>query len=336
MQQYVLVRITRMDDVDLGLFEHDRHNTLYFYVLNADEQIYLRYGGRDSRGPDTYLSLDSIELALRKGLDLHKQYQEGKLAAKPRPPSWFARELPLLVERTFAKNNCVECHLIGDFQNQHREIDGKLDKRVHLFRSPDIRTIGIELDVPKGLVVKEATGAAAQAGMKAGDLLAAVNGTNVYTFADFQHAYDQVSRDASSVRIAVERDGVRQDLNVSLPPRWWFYDTRYRQSSVEPRTYFEDRPLTAAEKTKLGLKPEGFASMVTRVDMLAEVIKNHTLRVGDVIASVNGVSANADAHTAELYVKLNAKAGESVKLAVLRNGKPLPMDLKTLRMSFRK
>ena len=41
-----------MDNVDIGLFEYDRNNTLYFFLMNADEQIYMRYGGRDGRSPD--------------------------------------------------------------------------------------------------------------------------------------------------------------------------------------------------------------------------------------------------------------------------------------------
>jgi hypothetical protein len=138
-------------------------------MLNADEQIYMRYGGRDSQSPDTYHNLSSLELAAKQGLELHRQYQEGSLKKIERPKPLFPREIPLLVERTFARNQCVECHLIGDFQNLHREQDGTLDKLMHLYRSPDIKTIGIYLDVPKGLVVKEARDAVAAAGMKPGD-----------------------------------------------------------------------------------------------------------------------------------------------------------------------
>ncbi len=59
-----------MDKVDIGLFDYDRYNTLYFFILNEDEQIYMRYGGRDSVSQDSYLNLDSLELALKKGLEL--------------------------------------------------------------------------------------------------------------------------------------------------------------------------------------------------------------------------------------------------------------------------
>src|SRR5579859_4388367 len=74
LSQYVCVRIVRMDDVDVALFERDWNNAIYFFVLNADEQIYMRYGGRDSASPDTYSDLDSMELALKQGLVLHRQY----------------------------------------------------------------------------------------------------------------------------------------------------------------------------------------------------------------------------------------------------------------------
>ena len=143
MSRYVLVRIIRMDNVDIGLFEHDRNNTLYFYLLNSDEQIYTRYGGRDSVAPDTYLNLESLEMALKQGLDLHEKYQRGELAKVARPKPAFPKELPLLVERTFARNQCVECHLIGDFQNLHREKDKTLDKMTHLYRSPFPRSSNV-------------------------------------------------------------------------------------------------------------------------------------------------------------------------------------------------
>src|SRR4051794_202786 len=113
-----------MDETDVGLFDRDWNNTIYFFALNANEQIYLRYGGRDSQSPDTYLSLDSLELALRQGLRLHQQYLDGALKLPDRPKPMFPREIPLLVQRTFAQHQCVECHLIGDFQNVQREQEG--------------------------------------------------------------------------------------------------------------------------------------------------------------------------------------------------------------------
>ena len=336
MSEYVCVRVVRMDDVDVGLFERDWNNAIYFFVLNADEQIYMRYGGRESQSPDTYNSLESMRIALEQGLTLHRKYLEGTLPKQERPPAKSPREMPLLVERTFAHRQCVECHLIGDFQNIQRERDGKLDKLSELYHSPDIKTIGILLDVPKGLVVKQATGAVAAAGMKAGDVITAWNGTAVWTFGDMQYRYDKVDRHATTVKISVDREGQSVDLNVELVPRWWWTDLRFRQSSVDPRLDFEDRPLTLDEKQKLGLKADSFASQVKYVAEMAKVRKSHELRVGDVIVAVDGVEHDEFANTAELYLKLHKKAGESGTLEIIRDGKRMPMPIQSYVLSFRK
>ena len=135
---------------------------------------------------------------------------------------------------------------------------------------------------------------------------------------------------------AVDRGGESIQLSVALPARWWWTDLRFRQSSVEPRTYFEDRPVTDADKRKLGLKPEGFASEVKYVAEFARTMKTHDLRVGDIIVGVDGVESDELANTADLYIKLKKAPGESVTLDVIRGGSRMRMPLKTYRMSFRK
>jgi hypothetical protein len=334
--QYVCVRITRMDNVDIGLFDRDWNNAIYFFAVNADEQVYFRYGGRESESPDTYNDLDSLEVALRQGVGLHQRYLAGELKLEPRPKPFFPREIPLLVERTFARHQCVECHLIGDFQNIQRDQDGTLDKLSQLYRSPDIKTLGIFLDVPKGLVVKDAKGAVQAAGMKPGDRITRWNGTPVYTFGDVQYRFDKVDRHAQKIQISVDRAGTPVDLDITLPARWWWTDLRFRQSSVEPRTDFEDRPLSESEKQKLGLKADSFASQVKYVAQFAKIRKSHELQVGDIIASVNGVDHDEQANTAELFIKLHTKAGDSVKLDVIRQGQRIEMPLHTQILSFRK
>ncbi len=337
LRQYVCVRITRMDDVDLGLFDYDRHNPLYYFILNADERIYMRYGGRDSQSENSYLDLNSLELALQQGLELDRLQQQGQLAKAERPKPFFAREIPLLVQRTFKQNSCVECHLIADYQNIQREQEGSLDKLTHMYRSPDIKTLGIFLDLPKGLVVKEAQGAVQAAGMKAGDRITRLNGTPVWTFGDFQYSYDQVDRRAESIRITVERNPETVDLQVKLPERWWWTDLTFRHLTVDPRAYFESRPLSETEKRRLGLDPRGFAAEVTSVDELAaKLLKTHSLKAGDIVFGVDGVERDEVANTPELFVKLRKRAGQTVTLDVIRDGKRMQIELHTYRMSFRK
>jgi hypothetical protein len=336
LSQYVRARITRMDDVDVALFERDWNNTLYYFILNADEQIYMRYGGRDARGPLSYLDLDSLELALKAGLELHRQYQHGELPKRERPQPRFPREIPPLVERTFARNQCVECHLIGDFSLVYKEQTGALDKLKDLYRWPDIRTIGIELDVPKGLMVKEARLAVRDAGMAAGDRITAINGVPVWTFGDLQYFYDKIRRDAKQVQIAVERNGKPVQLTIALPSFWWLTDLSFRQLSVDPRAEFESRPLTLAEKRKFSLAPESFAGEVVRIGGFADMLKMHQLKRGDIVSAVDGVDHDDIANTPELYIKLRKRAGDTVTLDIIRDGARLKMPVVTQRMYFRK
>ncbi len=336
LQQYVTARITRLDGINIGLFDYDRYNTLYFFALNADEQIYLRYGGRDTQSATSYLDLESLELALEKGLELHSLYQAGKLPKRAMPPAKYPRDIPALYQRTTGRGRCVECHLVGDLENVQRERDGTLDKLRHLYRSPELGKIGIDLDVPNGLRVAAATGAVATSGMRAGDVIRKLNGVAVWTFGDFQWEYGRVPHSATEIEITVERDGALHEFEVGLPDFWWYTDLTYRNLSVDPRVYFRSAALTSGQKATLGLAPTGFASRVESIDSLAELLGSHELQPGDIIYSVDDETKDEIATTAELYIKLRKQAGTEMTLRVLRGEERLEMTLKTSRMSFRK
>ena len=334
MSQYVCVRVTRMDGVDIGLFDYDRYNTLYFFLLNAEEQIYMRYGGRDSLSPKAYLDLESLELALEQGLEIHRRYLEGEWKSPERPEPLFPRQIPALLEETAGR--CVECHLIGDLQNVQREREGKLDKLSDMFRAPDIKTLGIELDIPKGLVVKASSGTARAAGLSAGDRITRFNNVPVWTFGDLQYEYDKVDRGAREVRVTVARGAKPVKMTVSLPARWWWTDLTYRQLTVDPRAYFKSKPLTRGQKSKRGLDPMGFAGEVTAVDAVGQMLGLHGLLVGDVVFAVDGIERDEIANTPELFIQLRKQAGEALELGVIRDGVRMSMPAKTARMSYRK
>jgi serine protease Do len=336
MQQYVLARIVTMAGIDIGLFDYDRHNSIYFFVLNADEQIYLRYGGRDAEDAGTYLDLSSIELAMRLGLKQHELFKAGKLPKQPRPAPMFPQEIVSLKREIIDRNRCVECHLIGDYLAQDQEKAGALDKIKTLWPSPDLKTLGIHLDAPKGLVVGKTEGAAARAGMRAGDLITAFNQTPVLTFGDLQFLYGKLSRNASAIELTVERGGNARTLTLKLPIEWWYTDTSFRFWTVEPMIYFTSKPLAPDRKREFGFEANGFASEVTDVDPLGKSLKLHTLRPGDIIYAVAGMATSKLTRNIELYIKLTTRAGESVQLKLLRDGRPMEMTLKTYRQSFRK
>jgi hypothetical protein len=335
LSQYVTARIASMTNIDIGLFDYDRHNALYFFIMNADEHIYMRYGGRDARSPDSYLDLDSLEVALTMGLERHERYKQGKLEKQTRPEPFFPRDIPGLKKEILPKR-CVECHLIADYKAQEAERAGELDKLREMYASPDIRTIGIELDVSTGLVVKDATGAVERAGMEPGDLIVGIDGTPTLTFGDLQHFYNKTPRDAKRVRIAVDRHGETNELTIDLPKEWWWTDLYHRFWSVEPVLTFSTRPLSDREKKRRGLKVDGFASEVTQVNLRSRTGRRDEIRPGDVIYSVNGVEVNEATRNCETYIKLTMSAGESFSAKVLRSGTPTDVRIRTRRQRYRK
>jgi hypothetical protein len=338
MTQYVCVRITSLRGVDLNLFQFDGHNALYYFMMNADEQIYMRYGGRDSKSASTYLNLFSLEVALAQGLELHAQHLKSgpQEQATQKAEPLYARDIPLLKARTIDRGRCVECHLVDDYRAQHMERDGTLDKLAVMYCSPDIKKIGIDLDRLKGLIVKKTSRAVAQAGMKPGDRILAINGRPVWTFGDLQFYYNKTPRDASNIQIEVGRPGGKQELVVRLPHQWWRTELVYRHWTIEPQVRFRARPLTEDEKGEHGLPATSFASMVTGIDRRAGRSKHNRLEEGDIIVAVDGAGEDSVADSADLYIKLRKTAGDTVTLSVLRNGKTMEVDLKTGRQHFRK
>ncbi|MAF66386.1 MAG: hypothetical protein CMJ84_12105 [Planctomycetes bacterium] len=342
MSQFVCVRITTMAGIDINLFDFDRHNALYFFVLNADEQIYLRYGGRDSASATTYLNLKSLELALEQGLAAHEQWKASGRPKTKRPSPLYPREMDLLRRRTINRRRCVECHLIDDYRAQQLEIDGELNKLKTMYRSPDIKSLGIHLDVPRGLVVGEAKGAAATAGIRQGDRIVRIGEQPVLTFGDLQHYYDKTPRDAKRIQLTVVRTnaGDRQEkrarIDLELPHQWWRTDLDFRNWSIDPLVYYESRPLTKNEKSEHGLPANGFASQVTHVGSLAKRAGLHDLQVGDITYSVDGTQADEVADSTELFIKLRKDSGDRLKIGVIRDGKKLDIDLRTRRRTFRK
>ncbi len=362
MQNFVLARIVAMDGIDIGLFDYDRHNALYFFILNSDEQIYLRYGGRDAEDAMTYLNMQSLELALQAGLDLHELYKQGKLAKQPRPAPFYPERIALLKRNEIDRRRCVECHMIADYQAQEAELAGKLDRSKMLYPSPDLKTIGIHLDVPKGLVIKKAEGAAAKAGMQTGDTITEIGGANVLTFGDLQYRYGKTDRNAQRIELTIDRAGQRKSLGVDLPAGWWVTDTSYRFWSVEPMLYFTTRPLTAEQKRRLNLPIRGFASevveppdpparfkkklpMADRVAKIGKVLdadpqaqseNPEMLKPGDIITGVEGVQESRLTQNVERYIKLTKKAGDSITLDLLRDGKPTRIKQNSYRMFYRK
>ena len=372
LDKYVCVWIPNNIGIDLALWDRDWHNASYWFLTNSKEHIYMRYGGRDAASAETYVNFGSLNDALEKGLEQHKLYKAGKLKKQKKPKAEYPTDIELLNEnfiegrRKVGRNaRCVECHAVADYRLQHLQAKGKLDKRKEIWRFPEIKKIGINLDVKKGLVIKQAKDAIKDDGVKDGDEIIALNGQNIFTYADLHWWYGKVDRDAKEITLTIKREkddskteqagdeetedfsnkleelaekkskkktGVF-DLKVKLPKLWWYTDVGFRYWSLVPLVGLNGEPLTAEEKKGLNLKENGFGFRVTQWLAQTKV----RLKPDDIIYAIDGVEV--DKETGDdfgLFIKLRKNPGDKIKVKVLRNGEKKQFTLTLFSHNYRK
>ncbi|MFD2158547.1 Trx7/PDZ domain-containing (seleno)protein [Rubritalea tangerina] len=336
LKQFVRARITTMTGVDIAHFDRDWHNSLYYFIINANEDIYMRYGGRDEASATTYLNLDSLELALSLGLKEHEKFLAGSRPSPPRPRRRTPANHPLVKKNVISTGRCTECHLIADYTAQEKQLAGTLDPISDLYQSPDIQSIGLHLDIPKGLLLKNTSSAAKQAGLLPGDTITAINQQSVLTFGDLQYYYNKVPRSAEAITLTVHRNQQSYTLTLTLPDEWWKTDLSFRHWSLETQLYFKAQSLTTEEKVRLKLPPEGFASKITHIDFEAFLSRNHQLKVGDIITAVDGRYSDPRTSDLKAHIQLCHSAGKTRQLTLIRDQSTLTLPLLTGRKAFRK
>jgi len=122
--------------------------------------------------------------------------------------------------------------------------------------------------------------------------------------------------------------------------------------------YFTTRPLTVEQKRRLNLPARGFASEVVEkvdspirpvdpirariarvresMDRPAQSENLPMLKPGDIITGVEGVQESSLTQNVEQYIKLTKKAGDSITLDLLRDGKPTQIKQNSYRLFYRK
>ena len=84
---FVRVRLPRVDDLDLNVFEFDYDVTFMVFFLDADDRVYARYGGRDSQDADNRQTLEGLRYTMESVAKMHarenKEYAPKAEGAAP-------------------------------------------------------------------------------------------------------------------------------------------------------------------------------------------------------------------------------------------------------------
>jgi serine protease Do len=353
LDKFVCVRQVSTNGLDLGLFQFDTDQSFAAFLLNADGTIYGRFGTRSHRTEWVGdVSLLGLAKALQGALDLHTAYPADKAALQgkrgPTPAVASPELYPSLKERYTSSLNysgnvvqsCIHCHQIGDAQRDLYRTEGKPMPEQVLYPYPHPAVVGLTLDPRDTALVKEVApdSAAHRAGIKAGDLIEKLNGQPLLSIADVQWVLHHTDPQGGKLPAVVRRDGKSQSLTLALEPGWrragdisWRASTWGLRRMSTGGLMLEALPVEGRAERKI---PDGsMAILVKNVGQYGAhaAAKNAGFQKEDIIVEFDGRTDLLTADSVLIHGVTERKAGDKVKVVVLRNG-----ERKTLQLPMQK
>jgi len=333
-REFVCARITQMNDVDIARFEFDYDTTWTSFLLDADLNIYSRYGGRDENVAEGRMSKESLLQTMREVLDVHAQRRTLKEMAAaalvhPGPPEESRPEdIPLLRDN---HEGCIHCHQVQEYRLLQAAHDGVFNRRL-LFGYPLPEGLGLRFARDHGHRIEqvEERTPAARAGLRKGDIVTRVNDVPIHSEYDFRWALHRAP-DETVLRITVERgkEGVdAEPLIVEVVPtgNWRQTELGWRKSlrSVPFPLGMLGYALGKEETRTAGLPPDRLAIKVLSVRGKG-LAQNVGLEKGDLII---GIAGRSDARSYDQFksdlLRLY-EPGDQVRLHVLRGERELDL-----------
>ena len=320
--QFVRVRLARVDHLDLNLFEFDYDLTFMVFFTNARERVYGRFGGRMPKDPDSYHSLAGLRYAMQAALETHTE--DADLRGEEKPPLYI-RDFPSVRK----SGGCFHCHQLKEIMLREADRKGEWTNDL-IWRYPPPQNVGITLEVDRGNVVRrvKAGSPAAKVGLRKGDVIERLGQTKVRSFGDAQFALDKAPKQGQ-VELAWSRDGQRHEDQLVLPQEWRGNDILWRRSVrhrvAYPRLFGED--LTTVEKKEIGLEPDRLAFRQKK--SVPKPAREAGIRAGDIILGFDDRPLEMDAYDFQDYVAQQYLMGDEVTVNLIRNGQRhnLPMTL---------
>jgi len=320
--KFVRVRLTRIDNQDLSLFEFDYDLTMMIFFLNAENKVYARYGGREPKNADARQSLDGLRYTMQSVLAMHEQAEKEFAPRTKGAPS---------SARAGGGKGCMHCHQVRERLNDELKRTGKWEREM-FWRFPMPDNLGIELDVNRSNIVKKIKDAtpAANVGLKPGDLVKRLNGVPIHSFGDAQFALEHAPK-TGAIDIAWVRGGETHSGKLTLIDGWRKSDVSWRPSIqwFIPNIRISGTDLTADERKPLGLTDKQLA--FRQRDAIAMQTRDAGIRPGDIILGVDDLKLDLDMIGFQYYIQRNYFEGDRVTVNLLRDGTRMKIPVTLLR-----
>jgi serine protease Do len=319
--RFIRVRLNRIDELDLVVFDFDYDVTFAILFLSPDGQVYGRYGGRDTKGPDARQSLSGLRYTMASVLEMHGRAVKEFAPRTPDRPSYIQN-----VPGGQRYGRCLHCHQVREILNDNRKRTGQW-QRDDAFRFPLPDRLGFTLEVNRGNVVAtvQPESAAARTGLSTGARLCRLNGVPVHSEADVQFALDRAPA-RGSITVTWEQRGATNHGSLALSTGWRQHDITWRPSMQMfiPYLPLYGQDLTAREKLLLGL-PEEVMAFRQRAELHSSA-QAAGIQAGDVVCAVDGRTFTT-IDECRAAISREYLVGDRVRVDVWRDGKHLSLPL---------
>ncbi len=292
------------------------------FFLNADEQIYARYGGRDSEDPESRMSLAGLRYTMQLILNSHRN-KSPDLAPRKNENPLYIRQLT-----KFRKSGgCIHCHEAKEMIYADLKHKGQWSRDL-VWRYPLPESLGFALEVDRGNVVKtvKPDSPAKHTGLKVGDILLKLDDIPIRSFADAQFSLDRAPN-KGHIKIAWKRNGKSFQSQLALPDGWRMNDFTWRPSvwRLGVRLFLFGKDLPSKEKVALGLSPKQTA--FRQEEPVTAQARSAGIRAGDIIIGVDNKNLELGVKDFLRYVRFHYVEGDHIVIDVLRDGKRLQCPL---------
>lgn len=323
-----------MNGVNLNAFQFNYDLTWMAFFQDAEGRTYARYGGREDDHADSQLTKASLLATMRRVLTLHETHAvQPESKYEPRAGDVFTPEQIPTMRKMMAprKEKCIHCHDVGNAYLKHLGELGTLTKDM-VFKYPSPKQLGIHIDSDDQTRVKsvEPRSAAAEAGLKLGDRIEAVDNHRVITFGDFTRVLE-LTPETGTLQVRFRRGGEPRTVSVRLEPGWRkrSADPSWRPAVnvVGPNSGFWARQLGPGDRKRMGIATDAMGLKV--VVVWGAWARQAGIRNGDVVVGIDGQSDNKTIRGLQSHLQMNRNYGDTVTVEIVRGG-----QRKQLRMTL--
>lgn len=323
------MRLSQIENLDLNLFDFDKDTTMMIFFFDAKENVYARYGGRNSESADAFQSPAGLRHTMESVLAMH-QAKEKLYAKRTLEKPVYLRDFRGGLQG-FGRRRCYHCHDVKEVINDDLWKKGKW-KREMAWRYPSPDQVGMVLDVDRPTIVEEVLEdmPAAEAGIQKGDVLRMLNDVPIHSIGDVQFALDRAP-ETGTIDVSWDREGKRMSAKLKLFENWEKNDISWRPSSwaLVPSLHVFGSDLEEEEKKALGLKPDDLAFRQRKT--VHSHARKAGIQPGDIIVGVDGKAPEEDAISLLQYVRRVYLVDDVVKINVIREGKRIVVPMKLIR-----